>query len=153
MKRLLSVIGLMTLLVLVAPIASTAAPKTPTIKLLNPPPKNKPLELAVGESVTFDILVKSDEPFVLAIALTNQYYPGRGIYWHGGDQASQTTEAVLQLTMTGKDSTADLFSVCDWPEPGYCWPEGVAPVAIAVGVRYPGGAVVGEQFPFSVVVP
>jgi hypothetical protein len=153
MKRLLSVIGLMTLLVLVAPIASTAAPKTPTIKLLNPPPKNKPLELAVGESVTFEILVSSAEPFVLAIALTNQYYPGRGIYWHGGDQASQGTEAYLYLTMEGKKSTADLFSVCDWPEPGYCWPEGVAPVAIAVGVRYPGGAVYSEQFPFSVVVP
>jgi hypothetical protein len=143
----------MTLLVLMVPIASTAAPKPPTIKLLTPPPKNKPLELAVGESVTFDILVKSDEPFVLAIALTNQYYPGRGIYWHGGDQASHATEAVLHLTMTGKGSTADLFAVCDWPEPGYCWPEGVAPVAIAVGVRYPGGAVYSEQFPFSVVVP
>jgi hypothetical protein len=161
MKRLLSVIGLMTLLVLVAPIPSTAQPDPPTISVtLLPqteplPPPKEPLKLAVGELRTFEIQVTSDEPFVLAIALTNQYYPGRGIYWHGSDRATHATEAVLHLTMKGKKSTADLFPVSDWPEPPVEWPEegGVAPVAIAVGVRYPGGAVYSEQFPFSVVVP
>ena len=153
MKRLLSVIGLMTLLVLVAPIPSIAEPGTPTIKLLNPPPKNKPLVLAVGESYTFDIQITSDEPFAVALAMTNAYYPGRGVFWHGSDRATQATSAVLQLTMTGKAPTADLWAVCDWPGPGDCWPEGVAPVAIAVGVRFADGQVVAEQFPFAVLVP
>ena len=150
-KILFSVMTLTVLLALVASSQAAAAPKV-SIKVKGIPGPGI-LDLAVGESRTFDIHIKSDEPFVLAIALTNQFYPGRGIYWHGGDQASQATEAVLHLTMTGKGSTADLFAVCDWPEPGQCWPEGVAPVAIAVGVRYEGGEVVGQQFPFAVVVP
>jgi hypothetical protein len=86
------------------------------------------------------------------MALTDQYYPGRGIYWHGSDRATQANSALLHLTVTGKKSTADLASVCDWPEPGKCWPEGVAPASIAVGVRFKGGLVVGERFNFAVVV-
>lgn len=155
MKKLVVAISVMAVALLLASTLAhqVTAASTVRIKLLNPPPKNKPLELAVGESYTFDILVTSDEPFSVAIAMTNAYYPGRGVFWHGSDRASQQTSAVLHLTMTGKDSTADLFAVCDWPEPGDCWPEGVAPVAIAVGVRYAGGEVVGQQFPFAVVVP
>jgi hypothetical protein len=116
-------------------------------------PKNKPLQLAVGESATFEIHIQSDQPFTLAMAHTDQYWPGRGIFWNGIDKASSGTSAVLYLTMTGKRSTADLTPICDWPQPGYCWPEGVAPVAIAAGVRFPGGVTVGEYFPFAVVVP
>ena len=75
------------------------------------------------------------------------------IFSPGGDRAGQGTEAVLYITLTGKNSTADLPAVCDWPEPGDCWPAGVAPVSIATGVRFPGGLAVGEQFTFGVVVP
>ena len=138
-------------LLLAAWSSATAAPGV-TIKVKSLP-KNKPLELAVGESITFEINISSSEPFVLAVAMTDEYYPGRGIYWQGIDRESWATSATLHLTMTGKASTADLYAVCDWPEPGICWPEGVAPVAIAAGVRFQGGEVFGQQFPFAVVVP
>jgi hypothetical protein len=151
MKKLtLSVLTAAVLLMCALCSRATAAPGA-TITLLNPPPDGL-LELAVGESYTFDVEITSDAPFVVAMALTDQYYPGRGIYWHGSDRATQDTEAVLHLTMTGKKSTADLAAVCDWPEPGDCWPEGVAPAAIAVGVRFKGGQVVAERFSFAVVV-
>ncbi len=154
MKKVLGPMAVMTLIVLLlcawfSPVV--AAPST-EIKLLNPPKKGV-LELAVGESHTFYIEITSEEPFVLAIAMTDAYYPGRGIHSPGGDQASQATTALLQLTITGKGSTADLPAVCDWPEPGDCWDEGVAPVSLVAGVRYLGGGVVSEQFPFAVIVP
>jgi hypothetical protein len=69
------------------------------------------------------------------------------------DIAGRGTSYLLRLTVTGKTSTAELFAMCDWPEPGDCWPEGVAPVSIVVGVRYRGGMVVAEAFPFAIVVP
>jgi hypothetical protein len=152
MKKLtLSVVTAAVLLMCAVSSQATAAPAA-TIALLNPPPSD-PLELAVGESYTFDVEITSDEPFVVAAAMPDQYYPGRGIYWHGSDRAAQATSAVLHLTVTGKRSTADLPAVCDWPEPGDCWPEGVAPIAIAAGVRYKGGQVVAQRFSFAVVVP
>jgi hypothetical protein len=153
MKKFLVAVSLMTAVVLLCATFSQAAAQPKVTFKVRGIPGSGLLELDVGESHTFEIQIKSSEPFVLAIALTNQYYPGRGIYWHGGDMASQGTEAVLYLTMTGKASTADLFAVCDWPEPGDCWPEGVAPVTVAVGVRFAGGEVVGEQYPFAVLVP
>jgi hypothetical protein len=136
----------------IAPAVS-ATPPGVNIKVLNPPPKNRPLQLAVDESYTFDIRVESEEPFDLAMGMMDAYYPGRGVFSAGGDRAAQSTSALLHLTITGKNSTADLYAVCDWPEPGICWPEGVAPLAIVVGVRLGGGQVVADQTPFSVVVP
>jgi hypothetical protein len=123
-----------------------------TITLLKPPPAGL-LQLAVGESHTFEVEVMSDETFLWAIAMTDEYYPGRALYWHGKDKVIHDTSAVLRLTMTGKKPTADLPAVCDWPEPEDCWPEGVAPVSIVVGVRFQGGRVVVEQFAFAVRVP
>lgn len=151
------VLGAMSAMVLVALLLctwvslATAAPST-DIKLLNPPKKGV-LELAVGESRTFYVEITSEDPFLLALAMSDAYYPGRGIHSPGGDRASQGTTALLELTITGKGSTADLPAVCDWPQPGDCWDEGVAPVSIVTGVRYPGGGVISEQFPFAVVVP
>lgn len=153
MKKLLIVASLLVVLFLLLGISSLQATESVRIKLLNPPPKNKPLELDVGESYTFDILVTSTEPFAVALAMPDAYYPGRGVYWHARDRAAQSTSALLHLTMTGKDSTADLAAVCDWPEPGDCWPEGVAPVSIVVGARFSGGLVYTEAFPFAVKVP
>lgn len=152
MKRFPIAIGLIVPVVLLTCIASTAMAAEPTIELLNPPPDGL-LELEVGESYTFDIEITSDEPFILAIAMTDSYYPGRGVFWHGNDRAHSTTSAVLHLTITGKNSTVDLSEVYDWPEPGDHWPEGTAPVSIVAGVRYKGGVVISQRFGFAVVVP
>ncbi len=151
MKKLLIAISLMTLAILLAYTPSPATAADFKIDLLNPP-KHGVLTLAVGQSYTFDIEVTSDEPFILAIAHGDQFFPGRGIFYHDNDTAQQTTSAMLHLTMTGKESTAALPAVCDWPEPGDCWPEGVAPVSIVVGVRFQGGVVVSERFDFVVQV-
>jgi hypothetical protein len=154
MKGVLATLGVVAMLALLvcASLVQAQEPPAVDIWLVEPPPAGL-LELPVGQSHTFEVHITSNEPFVLAMALTDQYYPGRSIYVRGGDRASQGTEAVLYITMTGKHSTAELPAVCDWPEPGDRWPEGVAPVSIAAGVRYKGGVVVAEQFPFAVVVP
>ena len=154
MKRLLTtscVVAMVVLLVLVCSVQARA-PSSVRIKLIKPPPGGL-LELDVGQSHTFEIQIQSSEPFPWAMAMTDSYYPGRGIFSPGGDRAGQGTEAVLYITLTGKNSTADLPAVCDWPQPGDCWPEGIAPVSIAAGVRLAGGQTVGEQFTFGVVVP
>lgn len=111
---------------------------TPTITLLNPPPSGV-LELAVGETYVFDILVTSDEVFTSAAAMPDQFFPGKGIFYHGGDRVLHATTATLHLTITGKGSTADL-------------PDGVAPASVVVAVRYGGNDVVVEIFDFVVVV-
>ena len=128
---------------------ATAIPVT-TIELLNPPPDI--LNLAVGESYTMDIRVTSNEEFILALALNSAYYPGRGIFEYGGDQATHKTSAVLHLTIVGKDSTASLPAVYDWPSPGINWHSGVAPISAVVGVRYKNDLVVTKEFNFAVAV-
>jgi hypothetical protein len=134
------------------PISPVAAQPIVTIELLNPPPDGL-LELTVGESYTFVVEITSDEPFVLAAALTDAYYPGRGVYWHGGDRTTHNTTATLCLTMTGKNSTAGLKAVDDWPGLGSQWDAGVAPVSIVAGARYKGGLTVAQEFAFAVEVP
>ncbi len=121
-----------------APVHPVKASPEVTIQLLNHPEGNL-LELDVGESHTFDIEITSDDPFILAIAMTDAYYPGRGVFWHGSDRANQTSTATLHLTIKGKESTASL-------------PGGVAPVAIVAGVRFKGGVVYSERFDFNVMV-
>jgi len=151
MKRLtLSVVTAAVLLMCALSAQATAAPNV-NITVVNLPPTGL-LKLDVGESYIFEVHITSDEPFVVAMALTDQYYPGRGIYWHGSDRATQDRVATLHLTMIGKKSTADLPEVCDWPEPGVCWPADAAPASIAVGVRFKGGQVVPQRFSFAVVV-
>ena len=131
----------LVLVIAVAIMLTGAAPATAaeaTITFENPPPGGV-LALAVGESHTFDVTVESDETFVLAIALTDQFYPGRGVFFHGNDVATQSDSADLELTITGKEATDFL-------------PDGVAPVAIVVGVRYKGGVVLSQRFDFVVRV-
>jgi hypothetical protein len=151
MKKILFATTVMMVTLLLCIPASGAEGPSVRIKALNIP-KNKPLQLAVGEVYTFDILIESDQPFVIAVAMLDEYYPGRSVFSQG-DRATNSTSALLQVTVTGKQSTAGLYAVCDWPEPGDCWPEGVAPVAIVAGVRFAGGGVVAEQFPFAIVIP
>jgi hypothetical protein len=154
MKRFFLAMGVVALALLLVCATSIQAQKPPSvsIKLVKKPPRGL-LELEVGESHTFEVRIKSSEPFVMAGALVDQYYPGRGVYWHNDAHAGPGTEAVLYLTVTGKSSTAELPAVCDWPEPGDCWPAGTAPVSIVAGVRFQGGSLVAEQFPFAIHVP
>ena len=126
---------------------ATAAPSV-TFTLLTPLPS----ELAVGESAVIGVRVESTEPFAMAIALSNAYYPGRGVSFEGSPAHPQDTSADLYLTITGRASTADLAAAQDWPA-DEDWPAGVAPVAVAVGARFAGGHVASAQFPFAVAVP
>ena len=153
MKKIFGAIGVMLLLTLLlsAWLPAGADPTKTYVKLLNPPKKGV-LYLDVGESETFYIEVASEVPYLFAAAKVDAYYPGRGIHSPGGDQVGQGTSALLEITITGKNSTADLPAVCDWPWEGMCWPEGVAPVAIAAGMRYDDN-VIAEYFPFMVIVP
>mgnify|MGYP000726735519 CR=1 FL=1 len=153
MKSLLVTLCAATMILACVCAVPAAAQDEPTVSInvLNPAP-NGVLVLDVGESYTFDIEVTSDTPFLIAIALTDAYYPGRGVKWHGVDVQQKGTSALLHLTVTGKNSTADLLRICDWPEPDICYPDGVAPLAIAAGARFPGFSI-GEYLPFSVRVP
>lgn len=154
MNKTLAILGLVAAVVLLAgAVAPPAAAEPPVrVRLLNPPPGGM-LTLAVGESYTFEIEISTREPFILAGAMTDAYYPGRGVIWHGGDRAHHDTYALLHLTVTGKKSTAGLAAVCGWPEAGDCWDEGVAPLAIVAGPKFKYGLVYPETFAFGVVVP
>ena len=121
--------------------APVSAANTATVTLLNPPADGV-LVLAVGESYTFDIQVESDTPFLSAIALTDQYYPGRGVFFSGTDRIGSGTSGTLHLTITGKQPSATAQNVVD----------GLLPVGIVVGVRYQGGYAEQTRFDFTVIV-
>jgi len=148
MKRFAAIFVMMLAAALLFGVASAAAATVPTIALLN----DLPTSLAVGESYTVDIEITSDEPFVYAMAMHDSYYPGRGVFFRTSDRAHWTTSAVLHMTITGKNSTANLEAVTDWPETED-WPAGVAPLGIVVGVRYQGGEVFVQRYYFAVTVP
>lgn len=149
MKTVLRMIGAVALVVVLAsPASRVAAQPVVTFTLLTP----LPTHLAVGETYTIQVQITTDEPFLLAMAMSDEYYPGRGIFFHGIDIAPQATEAVLQLELTGKASTADLLAVQDWPATED-WPAGVAPASVVAGVRFQQGEVVSQRFNFAVAVP
>jgi hypothetical protein len=107
------------------------------VTFVNPPP-NGVLELAVGESYTFEVQISSDEPFLIAQMALNQYFPGRSVHAEGMVHAGRGTEATLTLTVTGKTPTTD-------------FPDGTVPVTLTVGVRY-GREVVPTYFEFAIAV-
>ncbi len=147
-KAVALALGLLATMVGVAGApASAATTPTVTFTLLTP----LPTELAVGETAVIGVHVESSEPFLMAIALSDAYYPGRGVLFDGSAAQPRSTSADLYLTITGRESTADLPAVQDWPA-DEDWPAGVAPLAVRVGARFPGGVVVGESFLFSVAV-
>ena len=98
------------------------------------------IDLAVGQTITFQVEVRADEEFTYALMLSDEQFPGKGIKLNGSDIETRTGYAILSLTATGKGSTANL-------------PGGVAPVGLVVGVRYPGGVVYAERVDFYVRVP
>jgi len=148
MQRSAAICILVLAVALLFGVASATAASAPTVTLLN----ELPTHLAVGESYTVDIQVTSDEPFILALAMHDSYYPGRGVFFNTSDRAHRATYALLHMTVTGKNSTADLEAVTDWPGTED-WPVGVAPLAIVVGVRYQGGEICVQRFDFAVTVP
>jgi hypothetical protein len=144
----------MTALLMCVSFSQVKAQTSPSvnIELLNCP-MNDTLVISEGESWTCEVEITSDEPFIIAMGMTDTYYPGRSIvYWDGGDRAIHTDYAVLEFTITGKSITQSLPAVSDWPLPGIDWGGNVAPVSIRAGVRYKGGLVVAQEFPFAVMV-
>ena len=113
------------------PVAAAEAP-TVTFTLLTPLPDR----LAVGETAVIGVRVESSEPFLMAIALSDAYYPGRGVRFDGSSAQPRATTADLFLTITGTGSTADLPAVQDWPGEED-WDAGVLPLAVRVGARFP----------------
>ena len=133
--------------VLAVSASPVAAAPTVNFTILTP----LPAEMAVGETALIGVRVESSEPFAMAIALSDAYYPGRGVLFDGSAAQAHATQADLYLTITARDSTADLGAVQDWPA-DEDWPAGVAPLAVRVGARFPGGNVVSTSYLFSVRV-
>ena len=129
------------------PVTADTAP-TVTFTLLTP----LPTQLAVGESAVICLRVESSEPFVMAIALSDAYYPGRGVRFDGSSAQPRATSADLCLNIAGRESTTELPAVQDWPG-DEDWAAGAAPLAVRVGARFAGGAVIAQSYLFSVVVP
>ena len=128
--------------------AVAATEPTVTFTLLTP----LPTQLAVGETAVIGVRVDSTEPFLMAIALSDAYFPGRGVRFDGSSAQAHATSADLFLTITGHQSTAGLPGAQDWPG-DEDWPAGVAPLAVRVGARFTGGRIVGASYLFSVTVP
>ena len=146
LKRILSFIGLMALMVLLTGILTAAAPvPVPSFRLID----GLPAVMNVGTTHTVIVEVDSDQEFIFAQALPSQYFPGRGVVAAQGDHVGQGNFARLEVTFNAKSSTAN------FPATGTanCPESGVAPVSVAVGVRYPGGYVAVQRFGFCVQVP
>ena len=88
----------------------------------------------------------------MAIALSDAYFPGRGVRFDGSAAQANDTSADLYLTLVGRDSTADLPAALGWPTPDQNWPAGVAPLAVRVGARFAGGQVFSTGYLFAVTV-
>ena len=135
MKKLLSALALSILIVSLL----TAASPTPetTFTLL----QGLPETMNVGDSYTVIVQVESDQEFISAQALPSFYYPGKGVVAvQGGDRTGRGTSATLEVTFQAKSPTARMQ-------------DGVAPVHVVVGVRYPGGYVAVQDYLFYVRVP
>ena len=130
----------------VPPVAATPGPAV-TFTLLTP----LPTDLSVGETAVIGVRAESSVPFVMAIALSDAYYPGRGVLFDGSSAVAHSTSADLYLTITGRESTAGLAAVENWPA-DEDWPAGVAPVAVRAGARFAGGQVASASFVFAVRV-
>jgi hypothetical protein len=140
-------LALAALTIAVPPAPAAAAAPTVTFTLLTP----LPTHLTVGETAVIGVHVESSQPFLMAIALSDAYYPGRGVSFDGSSAVPGGTSADLYLTVTGRASTADLAAVENWPA-DEDWAAGAAPLAVRVGARYTGGGVASAAFLFSVVV-
>ena len=144
LKRTFSFVGLMALMVLMTGVLTAAAPvPVTTFAVL----QELPDVMNVGDTATVIVHVESNQPFIFAQALPSQFFPGRGVVAAQGDHVGQGTSATLSVSFTAKTSTAN------FPGAANCPGGGVAPVSVAVGVRYPGGYIAVERYEFCVQVP
>jgi len=136
MKRILSVL---VLVLLISGLLTAAAPlPNTTITLVG---DGLPATMNVGDQYTVVVEVTSDQPFLGVQAMPSFAYPGKGVVAiQGGDRAERGTTAHLEVTFQAKGSTAKMEN-------------GVAPVYVVVGVRYPGGYVAAQEYLFYVAVP
>jgi len=138
MKKLLSYVGLALMMVLMTGVLTAAAPAPKVdFELVSGLPKT----MNVGETYTVVVNVTSDVPFNAVQAMPDPQYPGKGVVpVKGGDHAGAGTSATVEVTFMAKTDTSKM-------------PDGMDVMAVVVGVRYKGGVVVGEIFPFYVSVP
>jgi len=135
MKKFLSVLCLTMVL---ASFLTAAAPlPNTTFNLV----QGLPETMNVGDTYTVIVQVESDQPFLFAQALPSFQYVGKGVVAvQGGDHAGSDTSATLQITFQAKSPTTRMYN-------------GMAPVHMVVGVRYPGGYVAVQDYLFNVTVP
>jgi len=135
-KKIISFIGLVGLMVLLTGVLTAATPAL-TITLM----QGLPSTMKIGETYTVVVQVKSAQQFTSVQAMPDFQYAGKGVVaLQGGARVGQNTNATLKITFKAKSSTANMTN-------------GVAPVSVVVGVRYPGGAIVTQRYDFSVKVP
>ena len=149
-RRLGALAGCGLAAALVVPAGTPALAATQpdvTFTLLTP----LPTTLAVGETAVIGVHVESSEPFAMAIALSDAYFPGRGVRFDGSPAQAHDTSADLWLTITGTAPTAGLPAVTDWPV-DEDWPAGTLPLAVRAGVRFAGGYVASTAWLFGVTV-
>lgn len=135
MKRLCFVLALA---LTTAALLTAASPlSTPSINIVH----GLPGTLNIGDVDTVIVQVNSTQEYLQVQAMPSFAYPGKGVVAvQGGDHAGRGTSAVLKVTFEAKTSTAKMV-------------DGVAPVHVVVGVRYPGGSVAVEDYVFYVAVP
>jgi hypothetical protein len=135
-KRILSVL---VLVFLISGLLTAAAPMpNTTITLVG---DGLPATMNVGDQYTVVVEVTSDQPFLGVQAMPSFAYPGKGVVAvQGGDRAGGGNYARVEVTFQAKSSTAKMA-------------DGIAPVYVVVGVRYPGGYVVPQEYLFNVKVP
>jgi hypothetical protein len=138
MKKVFAYIGLALLMVLMTGVLTAAAPApNVTFNLV----QGLPSTMNVGDTYTVVVEVTSDVPFNLVQAMPDPHYPGKGVVpVKGGDHVGAGTSATVEVTFMAKTDTSKM-------------PDGKDLMAVVVGVRYQGGLVVGEFFPFEVSVP
>jgi len=137
MKSFFSYVGMALLMVVMAGVLTAAAPApNVTFNLA----QGLPSTMHVGDTYTVIVEVTSDLPFNSVQAMPDLQYPGKGVVpVKGGDHAGAGTSAVVEVTFTAKSAPDRL-------------PGGKDVMAVVVGVRYKGGVVVGQSFPFEVTV-
>lgn len=137
MKKSFTYIGLALLLVLTTATLTAAAPMPQvTFNLV----QGLPSTMHVGDTHTVVVEVTSNIPFNIVQAMPALQYPGKGVVpVQGGDHAGSGTSATVEVTFTAKSAPDRL-------------PGGKDVLAVVVGVRYQGGLVIVEEFPFEVTV-
>lgn len=141
LRKVISTIGLLVLMVLLTGSLTAAAPApAPTPNVTFTLVSGLPEAMNVGDTATVVVQVTSDQEFSFAQMLPTFYFPGRGVVAvQGGDHEGSGTSATLEITFEAKGSTADLGDSI--------------PVSVVAGTRYKGGYTASQQFDFFVTVP